>query len=146
MVYRLHDSLGYRLTLAGRIQERRLDQGLKKLGLTRMSWAVLLAVGNEGLEQPSDIASFIGVDRSAISRTLKDMEAKGLIARMAGEGDARTRAIMLTDLGRDRVANGTPIAIRNNAVMYERLTEDEVARLKEMLDKLIEGEPALNKL
>ena len=31
--YRLHDSLGYQLSIAARIQEKRLDDGLKALAL-----------------------------------------------------------------------------------------------------------------
>ena len=80
MTYRLHNSLGYRLSRVARIQERRLDLGLRRIGLTRTTWCVLLAVGNEGLSQPSDIAEFIGIDRTATSRALRQMEADDLIA------------------------------------------------------------------
>ena len=146
MPYRLHDSLGFRLSRAARIQERRLDQGLRALGLTRLTWCVLLAVGNEGLAQPSDIAEFIGVDRSAISRALGQMETDGLIARCKGPDDGRTRAVALTDKGTGLLARGTPIAVENNAIMHDRLGDADVARLKGLLDRLIEGEPALPQL
>ena len=78
--YRLHTSLGYHLSLASRLQERRLDEQLKTLGLTRTTWCILLAVGNEGLCQPSDIADFVGIDRTATSRALRHMEDDGLLA------------------------------------------------------------------
>ena len=58
--YHLHASLGYRLTRAARIAERRFEDRLSDKGLTRMSWCVLLAVGEEGLTMPSDIADFGG--------------------------------------------------------------------------------------
>ena len=92
MKYRLNDSLGYRLSRVARIQER----SLRMLGLTRTTWCVLLAVGNEGLSQPSDIAEFIGIDRTATSRALRQMEAGGLIVRAAGDRDGRTRRVRLT--------------------------------------------------
>ena len=56
--YRLHHSLGYHLSIASRLQERRLDEKLKPVGLTRSTWCILLAIGNENLSQPSDIADF----------------------------------------------------------------------------------------
>lgn len=146
MTYRLHDSLGFRLSRAARIQERRLDAGLRTLGLNRTSWCVLLAVGNEGLAQPSDIADFIGIDRTATSRALRQMEAQGLIGRAAGRDDRRTREVRLTELGRDRLAKGTPMAEGNGAAMAARLSENEMAALKRGLDRLIEGEPALPNL
>ena len=143
MTYRLHDSLGFRLSRAARIQERRLDAGLKTLGLTRITWCVLLAVGNEDLAQPSEIADFVGIDRTAASRALRQMEADGLVARHVGEGDGRTREVVLTALGRDRLTRGEPMAVENNAVMAARLSPEEVDRLKAGLDRLIEGQPAL---
>jgi MarR family transcriptional regulator, transcriptional regulator for hemolysin len=146
MTYRLYESLGFALSRAARIQERRLDHGLKSLGLTRLTWCILLGVGNEGLAQPSDIAAFVGVDRSAVSRALRQLERDGLVASIVGEKDGRTRSVHLTDTGRERLTAGEPLARANNDVMTERLGATNAARLKELLSVLIEGEPVLRKL
>lgn len=143
MTYRLHRSLGYHLSRAARVQERRLDEGLRTLGLTRTTWCILLAVGNEGLTQPSEIAEFVGIDRTATSRALRSMEADGLISREAGNGDGRTTAVILTDLGKQRLARGTPMAIDNNAIMHDRLTPEERDEIIRLLAKLTEGEALL---
>lgn len=146
MSYRLHASLGYHLSRAARVQERRLDEGLKSLGLTRTSWCVLLAVANEGLSRPSEIARFIGIDRTATSRALRGMEEDGLIARTAGAGDGRTTAVELTAFGRRRLGEGTPLARANNAVMAERLSARERTDLIRYLSRLTDGAEALKKL
>ncbi|SFP03538.1 MarR family winged helix-turn-helix transcriptional regulator [Tranquillimonas alkanivorans] len=138
--YRLHDSLGYRLSLTSRLQEKRLDEGLRALGLTRITWCVLLAVGNEGLTQPSDIAGFVGIDRTATSRALRQMEADGLISRCTGREDKRTTTVGLTDQGRAALARGTPMAEANNARMDAKLSDAERAELRRLLSKLTEGE------
>ncbi len=143
MTYRLHDSLGYSLSLAARLQEKRLEDGLKTLGLTRTTWCILLAVGSEELTQPSDIASFIGIDRTATSRALRQMEAKGLIARGTGKADRRTTAVSLTDLGRNTLSKGTPFAEANNRSLAAKLSPDEVDVLRQLLSKLNEGGAAL---
>lgn len=140
MNYRLHGSLGYNLSLAARLQERRLDETLKTLGLTRITWCVLLGVGNENLQQPSDIASFVGIDRTATSRALRGMEADGLIMREEGHGDRRTRRVVLTPLGRSRIEEGTPFALSNNEAMRAKLTSREHQALLQLLGKLTEGE------
>ncbi|MDR9485738.1 MULTISPECIES: MarR family winged helix-turn-helix transcriptional regulator [Sediminimonas] len=143
--YRLHASLGYHLSLAARLQERRLDEQLRTLGLTRTSWCILLAVGNEGLCQPSDIASFVGVDRTATSRALRQMEAQGLLARKSGTDDRRTRRVELTDLGRDRIAKATPYARENARKLSSALAEGEEAELMRLLCKLQRAEDVVLK-
>ena len=140
--YRLHASLGYQLSLAARIQERRLEDGLRGLGLTRISWCILLAVGNEDLRHPSDIARFVGIDRTATSRALKQMEADGLVQRTAGKDDRRTTSVALTPQGAGLLDQGTPLAEANNARMEARLSAGERAELGRLLRKVREGDPA----
>lgn len=140
--YRLHESLGYHLSLAARLQERRLEEKLRSVGLNRTTWCILLGVANEGLTQPSDIAGFVGIDRTATSRALRGMEAEGLLARHSGEEDKRTRRIVLTDKGREAVTIATPFARENGDLLAELLEETELAELKRALRVLIDGTPA----
>ncbi|RVV98808.1 MarR family transcriptional regulator [Mesobaculum littorinae] len=139
--YSLHDSLGYRLSLASRLQERRLDEQLKTLGLTRIMWCVLLGVGNEGLTQPSDLAQFVGIDRTATSRALKQMEAMGLVERQSGKTDRRTTRVGLTAAGRDALDAGVPMAQANNEMMDAKLSPAERQDLRRLLARITEGEP-----
>lgn len=140
--YRLHASLGYQLSLAARIQERRLEEGLRTLGLTRVTWCMLLAIGNEALHRPSAIAGFVGIDRTAASRALRRLEALRLVARSRGRGDGRTRSVELTGAGRDLLRRGTPMARHNNRVMETRLSADDRAALVALLQKTHAGEDA----
>ena len=70
------------------------------------------------------------------------MENGGLLTRKTGRGDRRTTKVTLTDLGLQRIEECIPFAVQNNAMMREKLTEDEHAQLMELLAKLTEGEPA----
>ncbi|WP_147124332.1 MarR family winged helix-turn-helix transcriptional regulator [Shimia ponticola] len=140
--YRLHDSLGYHLSLTARLQERRLDDGLRSLGLTRTTWCILLAVGVEGLDGPSDIAAFVGIDRTATSRGLRQMEQADLITRTGGQSDGRKRSVVLTPNGETRLRQGAPLARANNEVLATKLEDDEVTELVRLLRKLSKGEPS----
>lgn len=145
--YRLKNSLGYQLSITSRLQERRLEEGLKPLGLTRITWCVLLAVGNENLVHPSEIAEFVGIDRTATSRALRKMEDDAMIARRPGSADRRMTAVHLTPLGQDLVQRGTPLAQDNNAIMQQHLSAGERAQLHRLLAKVHEGEDmALSRL
>lgn len=134
--YRLHHSVAYLLSVTSRQQERRLEDNLKELGLTRITWCVLLAVGNEKLVHPSKIADFVGIDRTAMSRALRQMEAAGMVARTSGEDDRRMTAVQLTPKGVELLQQGTPSAVGNNAVIEECLTQTELAELRKILHKL----------
>ena len=134
--YQLHASLGYNLSLAARLQERRLDGALKPEGLTRTSWCILLAVGNEELKKPSEIARFVGIDRTATSRALRGMEASDLIRRKSGQKDRRSTEVTLTPKGRRAIDRLTPFAEANNDWMTSKLTADENKRLMALLGKL----------
>ena len=140
--YRLHASLLYQLTLTSRLQERRLDEGLRALGLTRIAWCALLAVENERLNRPSEIAEFIGIDRTAMSRTLRQMEAAGLVERHPAEGpDRRGTAVALTAEGRALLWRATPVAEENAAHFLSKLKPDDVEALRRLLAELRTGEP-----
>ncbi len=134
--YRLHQSLSYHLSVAARLQERRLDEQLKTLGLSRTTWCILLAVGNEDLSQPSDIAEFVGIDRTATSRALRKMEEDGLLGRSSGTEDKRTRQVVLSDQGRDAIAKATPFARKNSEILANILTGDEADELWRILSKI----------
>ncbi|MFC7703084.1 MarR family winged helix-turn-helix transcriptional regulator [Plastorhodobacter daqingensis] len=138
--YRLHASVLYQMTLTSRLQERRLDEALRTLGLTRITWCTLLAVENEGLTQPSEIAEFIGIDRTATSRALRQMESAGWVARRSGAPDRRTTTVALTDEGRALLARATPLAEENGRHFLSKLAPGEAEILQRLMARMREGE------
>ncbi len=139
--YDLHAALGYQLSLTARLQERRFEADLKALGLSRVAWCVLLAV-HQGDQHPSAIAAFIGIDRTAVSRALKQMEAAGLITRDTGSADKRTRSVTLTGLGTDKLAQANPMAETARRALEARLSDTERATFTRLLAKLRAGDDA----
>ncbi len=134
--YRLHDAIGYQLTVTARLQERRFETALKSLGLTRITWCILLGVGAEGLRHPSAIAAFIGIDRTAASRALRQMESAGLVIRDIGQSDRRNTRVSLTELGAQRLAQAEPLAVASRTAIESRLSAEERATLRRLLAKL----------
>lgn len=67
-----------------------------RLGILRV-----VAVSYPTLVGPMEIARRLGINAAAITRRLHDMEADGLITRLDSEHDARRRAVVLTDKGRE---------------------------------------------
>ena len=138
--YALHDSLGYRMTLMSRISERRFETHLTPLGLTRVTWCVLLAVGQPDLQAPSAIAEWIGIDRTATSRALRRLEKARLIARKAGAKDKRNTVVSLTDAGVKVLAQANAAATENAAHFNAKLSWYEHDILQTILTKLLQDE------
>ncbi|MBF9061157.1 winged helix DNA-binding protein [Rhodobacterales bacterium HKCCSP123] len=136
----LHDSVGHHITRTARIIERRVENNLRRFGLTRVGWCVLLAVAEEGKKNPSDIADFVGIDRTATSRALRVLETEGLIGREMGRDDRRTTEVRLTDAGEEQFRAVLPICRDANTHFHDKLTDEELMTLRRLLTKLTENE------
>ncbi len=138
--YDLHASIGFQATLSARTFERRLEDGLKEIGLTRIQWCVLVAVGVEECKRPSQIAQFIGIDRTATSRALRSLDSAGFIERIPDRQDRRVTQVVLTQAGQDRLTQALPIATENNGYFSEKFDHEELETLGQLLIKLRAGE------
>ncbi|AHM02502.1 Transcriptional regulatory protein, MarR family [Roseibacterium elongatum DSM 19469] len=105
-----------------------------------MGWCILLAVEEDGQRNPSEIANFVGIDRTATSRALRQLEAEGLISRAMGVEDRRTTEVTLTDEGRARMLKAMPLCSENMSHFSSKLTTEEEATLKTLLKRLTAGE------
>ena len=138
--YSLHASIGYQSTLTSRVFERRLEESLKPVGLTRLNWCILLALIEEKLTSPSDIAEFVGIDRTATSRALRHMERDGLIERGTGRNDRSP-----TQEARNRLDRAIPGALSNAEHFANKLTQEDREKLATLLQRMREGEAAFLK-
>ncbi len=134
--YDLHAALGYQMSVTARLLERGFETRLKEIGLTRITWCILLAAGPQNLSQPSDIANFVGIDRTATSRALRQMETAGLIARAGGNKDRRTTQVKLTATAEGKLQQASIHAQENAKHFDDKLTPDESATLRALLTKL----------
>ncbi len=136
----LRDSIGHHITRTARLVERRVEGALRHYNLTRVGWCILLAVEEEKLKNPSEIAHFIGIDRTATSRALRQLENEGLIAREMGREDRRTTEVSLTQEGRIRMREAMPHCVENVDHFNAKLTDAESRELRRLLALLASGE------
>jgi DNA-binding MarR family transcriptional regulator len=134
--FSLQDSVGHQITRTARILERRVEEDLRRFGLTRVGWCVLVAVAEEGKKNPSDIANFVGIDRTATSRTLRQLETDGLIMREMGRDDRRTTEVRLTELGQRQFDAALPLCRAAAEHFENKLSLAELETFKALLTKL----------
>lgn len=134
--YDLHSGLGYQLTIAARTNNAGFEKALTTLGLTRQMWCVLVAVGEQNITAPSDIAEYIGIIRPALSRTLTQMEHKAMLRRTGRKGDKRSTEISLTSYGQKTLKASLPLAYQTREPLNRALTDAEQKQLTTLLAKL----------
>jgi DNA-binding MarR family transcriptional regulator len=133
----IFDLLNFRIAeffgLSGSLVTR-LCEG--QYGITREAWQFIAMLAALGPTSPSDIATRTTVDRSQVSKTLKTLSAKKLIARQAVPGDGRRVTITLTDSGRALYHKVFPKVVEVHHLVLAELTEQEKKVLAKCLLKM----------
>ena len=137
MKYGLHDSMGYWINRLAMTMHEVFDHVIAPLGVTAPQWAVLIALHQGDAETPTELARFIGIDASAITRLVDHLEAKGLLVRRSHGSDRRSLIVVLTEAGRELAPKLGAISQRENEKFLGGLTEAEVAEFKRLILKVL---------
>lgn len=120
-----------------RIIERRLEEGLEKVGLSLPKYSAIkhLALAGEPLAF-SDLASRMICVRSNITQLVGRLEADGLVQRVEDPRDRRCVRAALTPLGKERQAAGAEKVREVQAKMAETLRGLDYEALERVLAAL----------
>jgi DNA-binding MarR family transcriptional regulator len=77
----------------------------KESGLTSPQLLVLQAVCVRGREKPSEIARAVNLSQGTITSIVDRLERAGLVDRERGADDKRVIEVVVTDAGRERLAD-----------------------------------------
>lgn len=93
-----------RVQRASRAVGRRFDNAFRGLGLT--NWQFTLLISLESIEWPSvnELATELAMDRTTMTRNLRVLERRGLLAIGTDASDGRVRRVSLTPQGRALLA------------------------------------------
>ena len=140
--FRPHQSFGFRLWMLRHAWTRRVEAVLAPTSLTHMQFFVLAAVEHlTGLgEAPSQthIASGLQIDCMTVSKVVRTLEAKGMLARAVHPDDPRAKCVALTALGAGVAREGTGLVHAEQERFFGRLGRDGKAAFSLMLDTLLE--------
>ncbi|WP_052439220.1 MarR family winged helix-turn-helix transcriptional regulator [Streptacidiphilus jiangxiensis] len=120
-----HESLGLALRHAHLRAARLFAEELRPLDLENHHAGILLHIGVLGLQTQRQLVDSMGVDKSAMVRTLDILEARGLVRREAHPTDRRAHAVVLTDAGRACVERVAAAAARADERMTACFTAEE---------------------
>jgi DNA-binding MarR family transcriptional regulator len=137
--YSAQDNLGYCLSRAALIMQTAVDEALIEIELNRLSWTVLACIRFDGVESPSKIAEFVGLERTTASRLITQLEKKGFVTRQPNDEDGRGHSVRPTPLGIEACNKAPALIAAATRPHLSDLSDNNVAELIHMLKKIGTG-------
>jgi DNA-binding MarR family transcriptional regulator len=129
-------SVGFSLSTTGYAVSRRFHEILAPLDLEPRDFALLRAVrAAEGLSQQA-LAERMRILPSRMVAFIDTLEIRGLLERRHNREDRRTRALHLTDEGRDLLGRAFTVALGHERDICADLSAEERERLLELLQRV----------
>ncbi|MBD0741066.1 MarR family winged helix-turn-helix transcriptional regulator [Streptomyces sp. CBMA152] len=133
------DHAFYGLVWAGATLSARVDQALVRAHELPLSWfeVMLWLHGQSEPVAASDLGAKTLLSRSQVSRVVDSLQARGLVARVPSETDARSVRIALTDAGRRAFAEADATRRSTLADVFDdRLDDSDIEALETIWAKL----------
>ena len=134
----MDDNLFYNIELTARRVKHFGQTQLNKHGfdITIEQWLVLKLVSeNEGITQTEIIQQLLK-DKPTISRMVKSLVEKGIIAKTGGSGDQRSYSLILSKKGKKLIDQMIPIIEEIRSQGLGSLSEKEIQASKNTLKKI----------
>lgn len=122
-----------------RVREAVMDRFrpmLREFGVTEQQWRVLRALSDVAETDVSALAARCRILAPSLSRILRDLSARDLVARRADRQDLRIGLISITPAGRRLIAEVGPHSEERYAKIAALVGAEDLNRLYALLDKL----------
>jgi DNA-binding MarR family transcriptional regulator len=136
------DDVGLLLRLAHRRAAAAFADALRPFDVEDRHFQVLRALDRRGPLSQRQLIDALGSDKSAMVRTVDDLERRGLAWRAPALADRRAYAVELTPAGRDLLADTSRIADAVTGALLADLRPDEQELLRALLRRLVATSPA----
>lgn len=133
-----HERIACGLHMASRGLSAALAHAAKPHGLSGAEANLLLKM-DLGLNSPSEIANWLGIDASNLSRMMRKLEELGLLKREVDDANRSRVNITLTNSGKKKAAALKPGVRAMEKQALAALTAKELKELKGLLQKLCVG-------
>jgi homoprotocatechuate degradation regulator HpaR len=129
-------SLSVRLIRAREALMTRIRPVLRAHGITEQQWRVLSTVRDLGETEITVLADRVFLLPPSLSRILRDLEARGLIARRSSVQDQRRALVSVTAQGEAQIHRIEPSLIEMRLQMRQLVGPDRLRALGDLLDEL----------
>ena len=133
--------LGIKIKLINEKIKQHLNDRLKDNNLTLSQFMVLKYLKQHDNEKVSqkELTQAVQVTHPTMIGLIDRLEEKGMVSRQVDGNDRRYRYIRLTDMGRQYLNQSKQDAEVMDSALVRNFTQEEVAVLKSLLDKVYEN-------
>lgn len=137
-MYKLDDSLGYKLFQSSRLITNRLNQIFRSNGypITHEQWQLLSRLFERDGQSQHSLAARNERDEPSVSRLVANMERSGLIERRPHPTDKRMNLVFLTEESKRMKEGYTASAIQTLEDAAQGIDRDEFAQCMRTLDRI----------
>jgi MarR family transcriptional regulator for hemolysin len=131
--------IGLQLARTARTVSQAFERAMAEAGGSAATWQVLLLVRSQKWDKQSQMAQALGITAATLTHHLNALEKQGLVRRWREAGNRRVQRTALTPAGQELFERLREVALRHDERLRARLSDEEVVRLGELLDKLQAG-------
>ena len=104
--------------------------------LTLPQWRIIRVIGMDAADGSTAIRKVLGFDKSQFSKTVSQLQTRGLVEVLDHPVDRRQFRLALTGEGRAALDRLTPVLSARNAYLMQALSPEERALIRPALQKL----------
>ena len=127
----------HKARIGARAVTRAYDEALRPVGLRSTQFTVLVAASVASGIPLNQLAAILGLERTTLTRSLNAIEKEGFIRVESVDG--RTRKVVLTQRGKDRLDVALPLWSQAQQNLRKRLGEQRWAIVNDALAMLAEA-------
>ena len=132
-----HDTpIGLQLAHTSKAVSRAFSDTLAEVGGSVPTWLILTSLMGETWPAQHRLARALHIEGPTLTRHLDGLEEGGLVVRRREADDRRAVRVELTEAGRARHSELLQAVIAFNKRLRAGLSEDEIARLRDLLTRL----------
>lgn len=137
-MYKLADSIGYKLFQSSRLINNRLNQTFRSNGypITHEQWQLLSRLFEKDSQSQQSLAALNERDEPSVSRLVANMERNGLVERRPHPTDKRMNLVVLTEESKRMREDYTASAVQTLEEAARGIDRDELAQCMRTLDRI----------
>ncbi len=119
-------TIDYILRATWQAVARMYNEEATKYGATMATGFTLLSIDKEGGTPSTTLGPKMGMEPTSLTRTLKNMEEKGLIHKKPNPNDGRGVLIHLTDFGKEKRELSKATVLKFNDIVKQNISNEQL--------------------